>query len=77
MWDGRLGRVNATTHRIDLVPGAKPVHYQLVRAGTHAREAESAEVQRILKAGVIESASSEWASPVVLAPKPDGTAFLC
>jgi hypothetical protein len=26
MWDVRLGRVNATTHRIDLVPGAKQVH---------------------------------------------------
>jgi Retroviral aspartyl protease len=77
MWDGRLGRVNSTTHRIDLVPGAKPVHSQPYPAGHSAREAESAEVQRILKAGVIEPASSEWASPVVLVPKPDGTLRFC
>jgi hypothetical protein len=76
MWDGRLGRVNATTHRIDLVPGAKPVHSQPYRPGPRASEAESAEVQRMLKAGVIEPASSEWASPVVLA-KPDETLRFC
>jgi hypothetical protein len=77
MWDGRLGRVDATTHRIDLVPGAKPVHSQPYRAGPSARVAESAEVQRMLKAGVIEPASSEWASPVVLVPKPDGNPRFC
>jgi RNase H-like domain found in reverse transcriptase/Reverse transcriptase (RNA-dependent DNA polymerase) len=77
MWDGRLDRVNATTHRIDLVPGAKPVHSQPYRAGPRAREAESAELQRILKEGVIGPASSELASPVVLVPKPDGTLRFC
>jgi Reverse transcriptase (RNA-dependent DNA polymerase) len=77
MWDDRLDRVNATTHRIDLVPVAKPVHFQTYRAGPRAREAESAEVQRMLKAGVIEPASSERASPVVLVTKPDGTLSLC
>jgi hypothetical protein len=77
MWDGPLGRVNATTHLIDLVPGAKPVHSQPYRAGPCARGAESAEVQRMLKEGVIEPASSEWASPVVLVPKTDGTLLFC
>jgi hypothetical protein len=66
MWDGRLGHVHTATHRIDLTPGAKPVHAQPYRAGPRAREAEAAEVQRMLEAGVIETASSEWASPVVL-----------
>jgi RNase H-like domain found in reverse transcriptase/Reverse transcriptase (RNA-dependent DNA polymerase)/Integrase zinc binding domain/Integrase core domain/Chromo (CHRromatin Organisation MOdifier) domain/Retroviral aspartyl protease len=77
MWDGRLGHVHSTSHRIDLIPGAKPVHAQPYRAGPRAREAESAEVQRMLKAGVIEPANSEWASPVVLVPKPDGSMRFC
>jgi hypothetical protein len=42
MWDGHLGHVHSTSHRIDLVPGAKPIHAQTYRAGPRAREAESA-----------------------------------
>jgi hypothetical protein len=77
MWDSRLGHVHSATHRIQLVPGAKPVHAQLYRAGPRARENESSEVQRMLKEGVIEPASSEWASPLVLVPKPDGSMRFC
>jgi hypothetical protein len=44
MWDGHLGLVHSTSHRIDLVPGAKPIHAQPYRAGPRAREAEFAEV---------------------------------
>ena len=77
MWDGRLGHAHATSHRIDLIPGAKPVHVPPYRAGARAREAESTEVQRMLKAGVIEPANSEWESPVVLVPKPDGSMRFC
>jgi hypothetical protein len=77
MWDGRLGHVHSATHRIHLVPGAKPVHAQTYRAGPRARENEASEVQRMLKEGVIEPASSEWARPVVLVPKPDGSMRFC
>jgi hypothetical protein len=77
MWDGHLGHVHYTSHRIDLVPGAKRIHAQPYRAGPRAREAESAEVQRMLKARVIEPANSDWASPVVLVPKPDGSMRFC
>jgi transposase InsO family protein len=77
LWDGRLGRVSATSHRIELTPGARPVHCQPYRAGPRAREAETQEVHRMLKEGVIEPAASEWASPVVLVPKPDGSMRFC
>jgi Reverse transcriptase (RNA-dependent DNA polymerase) len=77
MWDGHLGYVHSTFHRIDLVPGAKPIHAQPYRAGPRAREAESAEVQRMLKARVIEPANSESSSPVVLVPNPYGSMWFC
>jgi hypothetical protein len=73
LWDGRLGRVSATSHHIVLAPGARQLHCQPYRAVPRAMEAESAEVRRMLEAGVIEPASSEWASPVILVPKPDGS----
>jgi hypothetical protein len=69
--------VHTATHRIDLIPGAKPVHAQPYRGGQRARKAEAAEVRLMLEAGVIETASSKWASPVVLVPKPDGTMRFC
>jgi hypothetical protein len=76
MWDGRLGTVAATTHRIEVLPGSKPVHAQPYRAGSHARVAEKTEKTEIdwmLAQQVIEPATCEWASPIVLVPKPDGT----
>ena len=77
MWDGSLGEISTTEHRIDLTPEAKPVRSASYRAGPKAHKAESEEVERMLRAGVIEPAQSEWASPVVLVPKPDGTLRVC
>ena len=77
MWDGSLGEIAATEHRIDLVPDARPIASPPYRAGLKAREAEQTEVNRMLEAGVIEPAQSAWASPVVLVPKPDGSLRFC
>ena len=48
-----------------------------MRAGPKAREIEQEEVSKMLTAGVIEPATTEWASPVVLVPKTDGTLRFC
>jgi hypothetical protein len=69
------GTLHSASHPAD--PGAKPAHSQPYRAGSKAREAESAEIQRNLKAEVIEPAMSEWACPVALVPKPDGSMRFC
>jgi hypothetical protein len=77
MWSGRLGQVQPTNHRIDLITGQKPVHCQPYRAGPRELAVESAEIQRMLKAEVIEPARSERASPIVLVAKPDGSTRFC
>jgi hypothetical protein len=73
MWDGRLGTVAATTHRVEVLPGSKPVRAQPYRAGSHARVAQKTEIDRMLAQQVIEPATCKWASPIVLVPKLDGT----
>ena len=77
MWSGKLGEINTTRHAIDLKPGSRPSAVPPYRAGPKTRELEKAEVERQLKEGVIEPAQSEWASPVVFAPKGDGTLRFC
>jgi hypothetical protein len=69
--------VQLTNHRIDLIPGQNPLHCQPYRAGPRARALESAEIELMLKAEVIEPASSEWVSPIVLVAKPDGSTRFC
>jgi Reverse transcriptase (RNA-dependent DNA polymerase) len=77
MWDGRMGTVAATIHRIEVLPGSMPVHAQPYRAVSHARVAEKTEIDRMLAQQVIEPATCEWVSPIVLVPKPDGTLRFC
>jgi Reverse transcriptase (RNA-dependent DNA polymerase) len=77
MWTGQLGEISITQHRIDLIPAAKPIYQAPYRAGVKGREVEKEEVERMLKADVIEPANSEWASPVVLITKPDGSVRFC
>jgi hypothetical protein len=77
MWSGKLGEITTTEHAIDLKPGSRPIAVPPYRAGPKARELEQAEIDRQLRDGVIEPAQSEWASPVVFAPKADGTLRFC
>ena len=77
MWTGELGSVKVTHHLIKLKPDSKPVFSQPYRAGAKAREVEEQEVNKMLDADVIERAKTEWASPVVLVPKPDGSLRFC
>ena len=77
MWDGHLGLIQAVTHNITLEPSSRPFHSAPYRAGPKMREHEKAEIDNMLKAGVIEPSSSEWASPIVFVPKKDGKLRFC
>ncbi len=63
-------------HRIYLDQGTRPTLQAPYRAGHKARELIKAELDRLTSQGVIEPAISEWASPVLLVPKMEGTPAL-
>ena len=78
MWrPGHLGEITATEHRIRLAPGTKPIRQAPYRQGHRGRDVQAGEIAKMLEAGVIEPATSEWASPVVLVPKKDGSLRFC
>ena len=77
LWAGQLGMVDVTPHRIEVTPGARPRRAQPYRASHASRDIIAEEVQRQRDLGVIEPSSAEWAFPVVLVPKPDGTMRFC
>ena len=48
-----------------------------IRDSPKTRELEQFEIDKQLKAGVIEPSNSEWAAPVLFAPKKDGRLRFC
>lgn len=77
LWEGKLGLIKATEHRIQLKPGVKPVRLNPYRMGTPSRQIVREEINKMKEMGVIEPSSGEWASPIVLVPKPDGSTRFC
>ena len=77
MWSGRLGKILIAKHQIDLEEGTQPIYQPPYRAEHRVRAIEKAEIGRMREEGVIEPASAEWASPVVLVPRKDGTLRFC
>lgn len=68
MWSAQLAEINATKMRINLVADAKQFKSASYRAGPKTRELERENIDKQLKAGVIERDMSEWASPVLFVP---------
>jgi len=77
LWEGKLGLNRGVKHRIRLKPGAVPVKKHPYKAGPVDREREKGEVERMRSMDVIEPAGGEWASPVVMVQKPDGSVRFC
>ena len=71
-----LGHTDVVVHHID-TDSARPVRQQLRRFPPAHRKAISTHVDNMLQQGVIEPASSPWASNVVLVRKKDRTFRCC
>lgn len=71
--DGHLGYITAAKYRIKLLDNhAKSVHLAPYPAGPETREFEKAELDKIPDQKIIEPAQTEWATPIVFAPKKNG-----
>lgn len=77
MWNGHLGEVKVSEHRIDLFLDTRPVYSQPYRGGAESRKVIQQNVDRLLQGEIIEPAKSQWDSPVVLALKSDGSLRFC
>lgn len=71
MPNGKFGTMMATEHRIDLEPRTRPVRSVPYRQGPAMRKHIKTEIEKMLKTGFTEPATSECASLVTFAPKKD------
>lgn len=65
MWKGKLKRIDAVDHRIDLMQDSRPFSSAPNQIGPKTHGLEVLEIQKQLKADVIEPFASECASLVL------------
>ena len=75
--DGKLGRTNACDgHRVD-TGDTLPVRQRLRRVPPKRRQVITDFVQELLAQGCIKPSDSDWATPVVIVTKKDGSPRFC
>jgi hypothetical protein len=73
-----LGCMKNFTAKIYIKPDSQPKFSKARNIPFALQEAVNAELERLEKEGIIRSVSnSEWASPIVIVPKPDGRIRIC
>ena len=60
-------------YKIKLKEGSKPVQQHPYRMSPNQQKWLREEIDQLLRDGLIEQCTSEWSSPAILVPKPDGT----
>lgn len=76
--DTEIGCVKNFIHKAKIDPTVKPVRQKLRRLPFAVRASVSAELDRLLKAGVIERVdASAWVSPIVVTGKKTGGIRMC
>ncbi len=71
------GRTNMMRHQIKLIPESKPINSPPYRYAPAKRQVIEQNLKEMKEEGIIVPSKSPWASPVVLAPKKDGTIRFC
>ncbi len=72
----RPGRTSLIQHHIETEPGVV-VRSRPYRLPEHKKKVFQSELEAMLEMGVIEESHSDWASPIVLVPKTDGSVRFC
>lgn len=69
MWNEHLGHVKSTSHRIELQQDARPVFQTPSHAVPAQRKTEQSHKRTMFNQPVMEPATSDWGSPIVLMSK--------
>lgn len=71
------GRTTLAYHSIEIIPGSKPVRLSPYRMNPEKLQVVRKELDLMLSMGVVEESSSDFASPICLVPKADGSVRFC
>ncbi len=64
-------------HKIRIKPDAQPVRQKTYRMSPQQQDKLWVEIDKLLADGMIEQSESEWSSPTILVPKPNGEVRCC
>ena len=68
-----IGKTDMLMHKIETLPGAKPVHQRFYRQDPTKKAETERQTNELLQADLIKRSTSVWNSPVVLVKKKDGS----
>lgn len=71
------GRTTKLQHEINLLPGSRPYNSPPFRYAPARRQVIDEQLNEMAEQGIISPSTSPWASPVILAPKKDGSLRFC
>ena len=71
------GRTTKLRHHINLLPGSQPYNSPPFRYTPVRRQIIDEQINEMSEQGIISPSKSPWASPVILAPKKDGSLRFC
>ncbi|CAF5204104.1 unnamed protein product, partial [Rotaria magnacalcarata] len=77
VFNEQAGRTKKLQHRINLVPDAQANNSPPFRYAPARKQIIEENLKDMLDQGIISPSTSPWASPVILAPKKDGTLRFC